>query len=66
MAQTFYTVFDIADMLGIKPDTARMKIRSEIPHVKLGHGRLRVAASDFDAWIAAQRVTPDISKLNDD
>ena len=55
MAQTFYTAFDIADMLGIKPDTARMKIRSEIPHVKLGR-RIVIPREKFLALFADTAV----------
>ncbi len=53
-----YTVREVADRLGVHPETIRRLIHDgRIEAVRVGRV-LRVAAADVDAFLARQRVKP--------
>jgi excisionase family DNA binding protein len=55
MAEDFLTVYDIADLLRVNPQTVRNWIsRGELPAIRVGSRRVRVRRADFDAFLGAR------------
>jgi excisionase family DNA binding protein len=59
VASNYMTPAEIADIMGVATNTARGIIRAQIPHLKIGQGRLLVKISDFEEWLEQVTITPD-------
>lgn len=59
MASQYITPAEIAAIMGVATSTARGIVRAQIPHLKIGQGRLLVKISDFEAWLEDVTITPD-------
>jgi len=59
MATVYLTPAEIAEITGVAVSTARGIIRAQIPHMKLGQGRILVHVKDFENWLETVTVIPD-------
>ena len=59
MASQYLTPAEIADILGVSAGTVRGIIRAQMPHMKIGQGRLLVRATDFEHWLENVTIIPD-------
>lgn len=58
MASQYLTPAEIAGIIGVSAATARGIIRAQIPHLKIGQGRLLVRATDFEQWLENVTIIP--------
>lgn len=59
MASNYLVPSEIAEIIGVSASTARGIIRAQIPHMKIGRGRILVHVKDFEHWLETVTVIPD-------
>lgn len=59
MASSYMTPAEVADVIGVSVSTARGIIRAQIPHMKIGRGRILVHNKAFEDWLENVTVIPD-------
>lgn len=52
--KNYLTPQQVADILGLKQATARLLIKSQMPYIRIGNGRVLVEEQDFTRWIESR------------
>ena len=50
MGKCYMTPQDVADILGVKQNTARGIIKANMEYIRIGNGRILVSVEEFEDW----------------